>query len=666
MAHTEFCCRAGGSNLNAGTRTGTTTEPGTAAAHTYASGNWTQSTRVFTVASGNPQSDGVAVGDFASVYADGSTVTGFVGRVTAVDSTTITVSATASSGTAPTDGTANRTLKIGGAWLGPNGASGFPWGFAAAAMTNAAGHSVRVNFKHDQTYSITAAMTHTLAGLATWQGYASSYGDGARAVIDGGTSGTAYVLLTNSGGRHVTADLIFQNNGGTASAAGVALSVLYQVAFRCVFHDLRGVGLSITSGLALECEAYNCNQNNTTNAGGMVSNTVNAPVHFVRCVSHDNTQFGFFISNNSQPQMYHCISESNTLEGLNVSVSANTVFPIIACEFYNNGRDGLRMASANPTSPGPLIENSNFIKNTGWGINKSGAGDFQGRFYNLGFGTDTQANGSGDTTGATQVESVGAVSYATNAQPWTDPVNGDFRIALNAARNAGRGNFTQVQAGHSGTVGYPDIGAAPYLLVTSGSVGRSNGIATVSGVGSACVNAAGSSAGVAVCFAIAPTPVKGEPMLQVLTGTRLNRLRFAIRKDIVFYAPLTDSLDYHGIEPVTFTRSGASTATWRDGAAHAVGANRPRFEYSGETQLGILLETGEVLSYPPEQKLDDAGIVFWVEQGVVKKSPADANPFNASGALQFTDGLHYRDIVKFKSGRVLTTAEEAAVIEAIK
>lgn len=65
---TEFCCRSGGSNLNAGTRTGNTTVPGTSANFTYASGSWVSGTGVFTVASGNPQSDGVAVGDFVSVY----------------------------------------------------------------------------------------------------------------------------------------------------------------------------------------------------------------------------------------------------------------------------------------------------------------------------------------------------------------------------------------------------------------------------------------------------------------------------------------------------------------------------------------------------------------------------------------------------------------------
>src|SRR5437667_2887639 len=142
---TNFACRASGSNLNAGTRTGNTTVPGTAAALTYASGTWVQSTGVFTVASGNPSTDGLVAGDFASVYPDAATVTPFVGRVTASSATTITVSLTAKMGTAPVDGTTNTTLKIGGAWKGPNGTSAFPFNLVDLSLTDAAGDFPRVN-----------------------------------------------------------------------------------------------------------------------------------------------------------------------------------------------------------------------------------------------------------------------------------------------------------------------------------------------------------------------------------------------------------------------------------------------------------------------------------------------------------------------------------------
>ena len=50
---TEFCCRSGGSNLNAGTLLGDSTEPGTSPSFIYESGNWDSSTGEFIVASGN-------------------------------------------------------------------------------------------------------------------------------------------------------------------------------------------------------------------------------------------------------------------------------------------------------------------------------------------------------------------------------------------------------------------------------------------------------------------------------------------------------------------------------------------------------------------------------------------------------------------------------------
>src|SRR4051812_25946098 len=102
MAFTEFTVRSGGSNLYAGTLDGSA-EASTTPLVSYTNGGWNSGTGVYTPASGNPVSAGVAVGQFASVYTDGSAApTGFVGRIAAVSTTTITVSITAKSGTIPT------------------------------------------------------------------------------------------------------------------------------------------------------------------------------------------------------------------------------------------------------------------------------------------------------------------------------------------------------------------------------------------------------------------------------------------------------------------------------------------------------------------------------------------------------------------------------------
>lgn len=455
MPFTEFCCRAGGSNLNAGTRSGDSVEPGTSPAFTYASGSWVASTGVFTVASGNPQTDGVAVGDFASVYADGATVTGFVGRVTARTTTTITVSLTVRSGTAPTDGTNNRTLRIGGAWQGPNGASAFPFGFITNALVNTSSHRVRVNFKNDTTYNVTAAMTHGNVGPMQFEGYSANYGDGGRATIDGGTSGVAYNVLTISASNVKACNFSFSNNGASSFAALLTSSGDGNCIIRCVFTGSRGNGLVVSAANdpceVIECEAYGNNLSNSANTAGFASN-FNA--NFIRCISHDNAgsnTAGFIGSNSRSVHFYQCIADTNGGIGFR-GVAGLTM---LSCDAYNNGSHG-----ASCEANGIYIENSNFCSNGGLGISVSAA--CIGTVINNGFGSGTAANASGQITSSATlaVDNLAAVTYDANVLPWVDAANGDFRINLPAAQGAGRGAFLQTALGYAGAIGYPDIGAA--------------------------------------------------------------------------------------------------------------------------------------------------------------------------------------------------------------
>ena len=456
MAYTEFCCRSGGSNLNAGTLTGNSTEPGTSASFTYASGNWVASTGVFTVASGDPQNDGVAVGDFASVYADGSTETGFVGRVTARTTTTITVSLTAKSGTAPTDGTGNRTLRIGGAWAGMSGTSGFPMNFVTNTLTNTSGDFPRVNYKSDQTMSVTAAIT-PIGADTRHQGYTTSYNDLGKAVLRGPTTGLSFILIgTTVGINAILCDFDCAQNGATTNNAGVFWNSGGQV-IRSVVHDVRGSGFQTNSTTTfLECEAYACNQSNSASLGGFHAT---AAASFIRCISHDNTGSnanGFYCSGNGV-SLLHCVADTNGARGFQLDNNATAV-RMVCCDAYNNTSDGIRITSTQNVNV--VIENSNIIKNGGWGIATSGAGKRTATVVNCGFGAGTQANTSGTITGIDALDEIGTVTYASDVTPWVDPANGDFRINLATAKNAGRGAFTQTASSYSGTVGYPDIGAA--------------------------------------------------------------------------------------------------------------------------------------------------------------------------------------------------------------
>lgn len=457
MAFTEFYCNAStGSNINAGdlAASGVVTDVG----GTYSQGGGAGGTDRYTVSAGTPFS-GAAAGQFVSVYTAGATVATFIGRVTAVNSggASIDISLTALSGTRPANAS-TKTATIGGAWLGPNGSTNFPFGFVAATMTDSGADIPRVNLKNNATYSITAAVSHTVLGPCVWQGYTSSVGDGGRAIIDGGTSGTSYILfsLSGSGVFHDFWDLIFQNNGATGSANGVSSSDPRNNFHRCVVNSVRGSGFLL--GVAEECEAYSCNQSNTANNGGFSAPTsAIAGTNFNRCISHDNSgsnNCGFYDQGGSMVYRL-CIADTNGLHGFFLNNVPQT--SISQCDAYNNGTDGVRLALGTARVS---IENCNFVKNGGYGINISVGTGF-GSISNCGFGSGTQVNTSGSIN-SFKGTTIGTVTYASGVTPWVDPANGDFRINLAAAKGAGRGAFTQTAASYAGAVGYPDIGSTQH------------------------------------------------------------------------------------------------------------------------------------------------------------------------------------------------------------
>jgi len=460
-AFTEFYVQTTANNLNAGSTTSD------AAQHTYAAGTFVRSTGIFTTASENPIPD-VELGDFASIYTTtGATVATFVARVTGTNATTITVSLTAIAGATSTvsEGSGEATCKIGGAWDGPAGAVGFPFGFVTATLTDASGNYPRVNFKNGVQYDVTAAMTHSLAGPVVFQGYTTSVGDGGRATIDGGTGGgvTYYILLTVSGANNMLSDLIFANNGGTGTAAdGVLISGVECVIYRCVFHNFRKAGLCLGANVnsAIECEVYACNSSNTGTTGGGF-NCAYTGIQLIRCISHDNVGgancHGFVISAGSA---ISCIADSNA--GTGFRVTGITGISLSGCDSYNNTVDGFDFTGASVAFV--ILENCNSVNNTGWGFNSSGSSIRLGVLTKCGLGSGTMINdGGGINTvfGATFISDT--VTYAADLTPWTTPATGDFRISLATAKGTGVGTFTETAASYTGTIAYPDIGAAQHL-----------------------------------------------------------------------------------------------------------------------------------------------------------------------------------------------------------
>lgn len=456
---TEFYCQSGGSNLNSGSTTSNS------AGYTKTNMNWNGST-IYTITDGTNPSASVSVGDWASVYLDAATNGVFISRVTAVQNAnngTITVSSTIKAGAAPSSGASGRSISVGGAWKGPNGASGFPLSLNTLGnLQNASLNTCRINMKNDATYSVTAQLTTGTSGNKpiTVQGYTSTVGDLGRAIIDGGTSTGA--IFNNSGTTGFTfADLILSTSITTGTTDLVFDGANGGLWLRCVFHGSRGVGLDQSgSGVNIECEAYDCNKANTASIGGFRfgNGTVS-----IRPYSHDHSAgsngHGFVTSD-------HCtlidpIADSNG--GSNFLISSVTnpgVVVILNSDAYNATGDGINVASG-ITGGWLYVENGNLTKNGGKGINNVTGAAFPGLTYNLGYGTGTQANGASDTLGG--IAQSGNVTYASNASPYTAPTTGNFSINLAAAQGAGRGAFTETDGTNTGTVGYPDIGAAQAL-----------------------------------------------------------------------------------------------------------------------------------------------------------------------------------------------------------
>lgn len=414
-------------------------------------------TGVFTVASGNPQSDGVAVGDFASVFPDGSTVTPFVGRVTARSTTTITVSTTAKAGTSPTDGTGNRTLKIGGAWAGPSGTSGFPLSFMQNTLINGT-DAPRVNFKNDQTYSVTAAISSSSSGCV-FSGYSSSYGDRGRGILDGGTSGASYVVLNFSGTAAALTDFEIRNNGATGSASLLQVSGNRQVYQNLWVHDSCGYAVDTPSATTVHFENVEVSggnlNNNAGKGGGSFSGTM------LGCVIRDNAgsnSTGVTIGGgNVILTMCNCVVEANGSHGL-LTVS-NSGLLVCNCVFHNNGGSGI---AASTSSTRVSTVNCVFSSNGAYGINNGTGGgllsSLNSAFYN---------NTSGQTAVASTSIGLISGSITLSADPFVDAANGNFALNTTAGGGAAlraAGYGTLPSAGYSSsTVGYPDVGAAQHL-----------------------------------------------------------------------------------------------------------------------------------------------------------------------------------------------------------
>ncbi len=462
--YNEFYCQANGSNLNSGH------DNQQNAKYTTTNGNWSTTTNVFIPTdNSNPVSSGVAVGDWVSIYIDGATVGVYIALVTAVVNATngaITVSSTQNGGTPPTTSATTRTLKCGGAWLGSQGSVLWPFqsSFSFTTLKNPSTNWTRVNLKNDQTYSITNGLSVVGTGLVV-QGYTSNIGDGGRATIDGGT--TNIVILTPASQQWYV-DLIFTSSATAGTNSVISTGGQNHLFLRVTVIGARGTGFNIANNYntLLECEAFNCNKSGTSGAAGFVLTSNSCAI---RCISAGNlgsNSDGFgLVAASADVTFIGCVSFNNSRHGFNLGTAANKA-QLFNCDMYNNGGHGLINGNTITTLL-TIIENCNFIKNKGAAISAIlTTGRWQGLVLNCGVGNGSAANLGGKFVNTDQLQIINVTDYPADQTPWVSPDTGNFSIILPAALSAGRGNFTETQGGFSGTVGYPDIGAAQAQITT--------------------------------------------------------------------------------------------------------------------------------------------------------------------------------------------------------
>ena len=151
--------------------------------------------------------------------------------------------------------------------------------------------------------------------------------------------------------------------------------------------------------------------------------------------------------------------------------------------------------------------------------------------------------------------------------------------------------------------------------------------------------------------------------LQLWTTSKLGRIPYSLRKDIYFFAPLTESLEFMGIEPVAFARAALSTRIGRDGLVHQVAANVPSFNFNVEQPRGLWMFAGETLQFSPANGLNDSNTLIWFEDEVPKYTPQDANPIASTGHWVGRLDVVVKYLLKAK--RQLTVAEIFQIQDAL-
>lgn len=459
----EFYCQNNGSNLNSGNDTNA------AAKYSTTNGNWSTTTLQFIPTDGSTPADTVKPGDFVSIYADGATVGGYIARVESVAggvNGAIQIKSGITAGTAPSTSATARSLKCGGAWKGPSGSNQWPMSMPIDGLISVEGYHPRMNFKNDQTYSMSVGMT--VGGgfnneTIVYQGFRDVPGDGGVAIFDWGGAAVTGISFPNANQTFscaLYADFEFKNTG-SSNTLGNGGGIFW----RCCFHDSNQQLFSVASSTFFyECEFYRGCLTITSNTGWIFGGGATC----IRCYFHDATTAAPFIAFSCV--CFECIFDTNPYAALRVFDSNNYAAYInfFNCTFYKCATafllDGLATFGKRLFGANNLVVNcGTFVSYGGTTLNQPNPG-WSMTFFNTGF-YGLQGLVFPVIAGLRGAfQSIGEMHYSSN--PLVSPDTGDFRLVNPGAIGSGRGNFMQTGLSKTGTVSYPDIGAVQTGTVT--------------------------------------------------------------------------------------------------------------------------------------------------------------------------------------------------------
>lgn len=328
-----------------------------------------------------------------------------------------------------------------------------------------AGNTIYV--KATATYSVTAANTFSLDGTVgnpiTSIGYTTTRTDGGMVTV-ARTSGNITMLSITGDYRRFYNFIVDGISTGTVT--GFSLNGAYNLVSNCKAMNFTTAGFAAATTASLTSTFVNCYA--AGGVAGALGGFVSAPTasalsaSYFGCVAAGNACTGFLNQSNATAnrQTYmRCISANNT-GGTYHGFHTNNLghVSLFNCVAYGNGGAGLLIDTTAVAGAGdaPIVLNSVFVNNTGYGISSNGVNLAASGKYQVLMNYNAFYN---NTAGARLNVPTGDNSVTLTGDPFTN--GGALDFSLNTTAGAGAALRATGFPGvlQAGGTGYLDIGA---------------------------------------------------------------------------------------------------------------------------------------------------------------------------------------------------------------